>query len=124
MNVSDWNTRNLYLLANTISATPALVAGSNSIAYSVTQKAADGQLVTTDTNYTLGSSSVPALADPGTPLNLIKNIERIDLADQANAVLLSLRDVLNITNDNVFNTSNGWTAVSGQAPAGWGGRAQ
>ena len=120
VNVSDWNTRNLYLLANSVADTPALIAGSNSIVYSVTQKAADGSLVTQDTPYTVGSTTVPALPEPGVPLDRIHNVERIDLGDRANSVSIALKDVLNMSNDNVFNTTNGWTAVTGKVPPGWG----
>ena len=51
----------------------------------------------------------------------IDNVERIDLAGTGSTVKLNQLSVWETSNHNVFNTTNGWTAVSGSEPAGWGG---
>lgn len=80
-----------------------------------------------DTLKIEGTGVTTNLAAANTLLDKIGDLERIDLGNQTNTLTMGLKNVLQMSNDNVFNTANGWsqtstgwTQVSGSAPTAWG----
>ena len=131
IDVTNWDQKKLALTVANVQDTPSYVNGSKTIVYSITDVQADGSTVTNDVSYIVGSTAVPSLPTVGTPLDLITDVERIDLGNHnsgtGNTLSIGLKNVLQMSSDDVFNTTNGWTQsstgwtqVSATAPTAWG----